>query len=193
MNYKMILNTVGKILCLEAALMVPAFFISLGNEEIDSMHGLAMTIVLTAAVGVLLLTLIVPKNKNFYAREGFFTVAFTWVVISLFGALPFFFSGAIPSFVDCWFETVSGFTTTGASIIPDVLAIPKGLLYWRSFTHWLGGMGVLVFVLALQPMARAGAARRCTSCAPKAPARKWKSSRRACIRRRKFSTPSISA
>ena len=101
MNYKMILNTVGKILCLEAALMVPAFFISLGNEEIDSMRGLAMTIVLTAAVGVLLLTLIVPKNKNFYAREGFFTVAFTWVVISLFGALPFFFSGAIPSFVDC--------------------------------------------------------------------------------------------
>ena len=156
MNYKMILNTVGKILCLEAALMVPAFFISLGNEEIDSMRGLAMTIVLTAAVGVLLLTLIVPKNKNFYAREGFFTVAFTWVVISLFGALPFFFSGAIPSFVDCWFETVSGFTTTGASIIPDVLAIPKGLLYWRSFTHWLGGMGVLVFVLALQPMARGG-------------------------------------
>ncbi len=156
MNYKMILHTIGKILCVESALMIPAFFISLGYGEADSMRGLATTIVLTAAIGILLLILLVPKNKNFYAREGFFTVALAWIVISLFGALPFFFSGAIPSFVDCWFETVSGFTTTGASIIPDVLSIPRGLLYWRSFTHWLGGMGVLVFVLALQPMARGG-------------------------------------
>ena len=152
MNYKMILHTIGKILCVEAALMVPAFFISLGYGEADSMRGLATTIVLTAAIGILLLILLVPKNKNFYAREGFFTVALAWIVISLFGALPFFFSGAIPSFVDCWFETVSGFTTTGASIIPDVLSIPRGLLYWRSFTHWLGGMGVLVFMLAIVRM-----------------------------------------
>ena len=151
-----------------------------------------MTIVLTAAVGVLLLTLIVPKNKIFTPARVFHRCVYLGCDFAVRRA-ALFFSGAIPSFVDCWFETVSGFTTTGASIIPDVLAIPKGLLYWRSFTHWLGGMGVLVFVLALQPMARGGAARRCTSCAPKAPARKWKSSRRACIRRRKFSTPSISA
>ena len=84
-----------------------------------------------------------------YARDGFVVVAMTWFLISLLGALPFWISGAIPNYVDCVFETVSGFTTTGASILTDVEALPKGLLYWRSFTHWLGGMGVLVFLLAI--------------------------------------------
>lgn len=154
MNYKMVFNTIGKILCLEAVLMLPALFISLIGGEDASVRAFAVTVILTAVVGALILILVKPQNKNFYAREGFFTVALAWIVISLCGALPFLISGAIPNYVDCWFETVSGFTTTGASIIEDLSVIPKGILYWRSFTHWLGGMGVLVFVLALQPMTR---------------------------------------
>ncbi|UKI37360.1 MAG: hypothetical protein L6V93_04125 [Clostridiales bacterium] len=86
-----------------------------------------------------------PKNKAMYAKEGFVTVALSWIVMSIFGAFPFVFSGYIKDFADAVFETVSGFTTTGASILTDVEALPKSLIFWRSFTHWIGGMGVLVF------------------------------------------------
>lgn len=92
-----------------------------------------------------------PKTRDIYAREGFVIVALSWVVLSLFGALPFYISGHIPSFIDAFFETVSGFTTTGSSILTDVEIIPKGLIFWRSFTHWIGGMGILVFVIAIMP------------------------------------------
>ena len=98
------------------------------------------------------LTIKAPKDRAMYAREGFVTVALSWIVISIFGALPFVFSGYITSFVDALFETVSGFTTTGASILSDVEALPKSLLLWRSFTHWIGGMGVLVFLVAILPL-----------------------------------------
>ncbi|MBR5808817.1 MAG: TrkH family potassium uptake protein, partial [Clostridia bacterium] len=91
-------------------------------------------------------------KKSMYAKEGFICVALSWIVLSIFGALPFIFSGTA-SIVDCLFETVSGFTTTGASILSDVEVLPKGLLFWRSFTHWLGGMGVLVFLVAILPLA----------------------------------------
>ncbi len=94
-----------------------------------------------------------PKKQAFYAKEGFVATAASWIVLSLIGAIPFVVSGAIPSFVDALFETVSGFTTTGASILTDVEAMPHGMLLWRSFTHWIGGMGVLVFMLAVLPMA----------------------------------------
>ena len=87
-----------------------------------------------------------------YAKEGFVIVALAWIALSVFGALPFWISGAVPDYIDCFFETVSGFTTTGASILRDVEAMEKGLLFWRSFTHWVGGMGVLVFVMAILPM-----------------------------------------
>lgn len=97
-----------------------------------------------------------PKNKAMYAKEGFVTVALSWIVMSLFGALPFFLSGAIPNFIDAFFETVSGFTTTGASILTDVEALSKGMLMWRSLTHWIGGMGVLVFLMAILPLSGNG-------------------------------------
>lgn len=93
-----------------------------------------------------------PKNTELYSREGFVIVSMSWIVLSLFGALPFFFSGAIPNFIDALFETVSGFTTTGASILSEVESMPKAMLMWRSFTHWVGGMGVLVFIMAFIPL-----------------------------------------
>ena len=92
-----------------------------------------------------------PSNKSIYHRDGFAIVAFGWILISFFGALPFFVSGEIPSFVDSLFESISGFTTTGSSILSDVQVLPKGILFWRSFTHWIGGMGVLVLTLAILP------------------------------------------
>ena len=93
-----------------------------------------------------------PKNTELYSREGFVIVSMSWIVLSLFGCLPFVFSGAIPSFTDALFETVSGFTTTGASILAEVERLPKAMLIWRSFTHWVGGMGVLVFIMAFIPL-----------------------------------------
>ncbi len=116
----------------------------------------AMTIVLTAAVGVLLLTLIVPKNKNFYAREGFFTVAFTWVVISLFGALPFFSAAPSPALWTAGLKRCPVSPRRARALFPTCSPSPRACSTGAAFTHWLGGMGVLVFVLALQPMARGG-------------------------------------
>ena len=99
----------------------------------------------------LLMGLPKPDSKRIYAREGFVMVSLAWILMSLFGALPFTLSGAIPSYIDAFFETVSGFTTTGASVLTDIEALPDSLLFWRSFTHWIGGMGVIVFVLAFLP------------------------------------------
>ena len=97
-----------------------------------------------------------PKDTVFYAREGFLVVSLTWVMLSFFGALPFWLSRQIPSLTDALFETISGFTTTGASILTDVEALSPSLLMWRSFTHWVGGMGILVFILAILPLAGGG-------------------------------------
>lgn len=151
MNYRMIFNIIGKILCVEAAFMLPALLISLFGGEGRAALGIALTMAAMAAAG-LPLAFLRLKRRNLYAREGFVTVGLAWVLVSAFGALPFLISGAIPNYIDCLFETVSGFTTTGASILSDVESMPRGLIYWRSFTHWLGGMGVLVFVLALSPV-----------------------------------------
>ncbi len=93
-----------------------------------------------------------PRQASLFARDGLAVVALAWIAVSLFGALPFYISGSIESFVDCFFETVSGFTTTGASILQEVESLSRSLLFWRSFTHWVGGMGVLVFVMAILPM-----------------------------------------
>ncbi len=111
---------------------------------------LLLSMLIALAVGTAL-ALIQPRRDTLRAREGFAIVAFSWIIVSFLGGLPFYFSGHIPSLVDCFFETVSGFTTTGATILTDVEALPKGLLFWRSFTHWAGGMGVLVLSLALIP------------------------------------------
>ena len=153
MNRRMILYLICIILRIEAVCMIPGLLISVYQNEAASVLGLGVGILLCALCSLSSFFFRV-ETKTIGAREGFLCVSLSWVAVSLFGALPFFVSGAIPNFVDCIFETVSGFTTTGASILTNVEAMPMGLLYWRSFTHWLGGMGVLVFLLAVVPMGR---------------------------------------
>jgi len=127
--------------------MLPALAVSVYYGEGQAALGFVISMLLIFFVGALCSTLR-PRITGFYAAEGFAAAGLTWIMVSLAGALPFFFSGAIPNFINCVFETVSGFSTTGASIVSNIEALPRGILYWRSFTHWLGGMGVLVFILA---------------------------------------------
>ena len=149
MNVRIILYTLGWVLNLEAAAMLLPLICSLCYGE--SPVPFLIAIAATAVLGIIL-TVKKPKSISMYSREGYTSVALSWVVLSIMGALPFFISGYIPNFMDAVFETVSGFTTTGASILKDVEALPKGLLFWRSFTHWLGGMGIIVFLIALLPL-----------------------------------------
>lgn len=149
MNYRMMGKFISRILIVEAIFMVPALLISVFHEESEAVSGFLTGMVITVATALLLYLLCRKAKKGFYAREGLVCVGASWIVMSLLGCLPFYFSGEIPSFVDAMFETVSGFTTTGASILQEVEPLSMGNLYWRSFTHWLGGMGVLVFVLAI--------------------------------------------
>ncbi|MBS5118347.1 MAG: TrkH family potassium uptake protein [Clostridium sp.] len=154
MNYSMIFFIIGWVFLIEAALMAPSALVALLYTE-QSIWAFAAAIGLCLLLGVPLVRR-QPANKVFYAKEGCVTVALSWIVMSLMGALPFVFSGVIPSIVDAMFETVSGFTTTGASILKDVEVLPRCMLFWRSFTHWIGGMGVLVFLLCLLPMSGGG-------------------------------------
>ncbi len=148
MNVKTITIYLGHIIRLEGLFMLPAAAIALYCGESSSFIAFASVAAAMLAVGILISRIKRPE-RGIYAREGFVTVALAWIAISFFGALPFWFSGTIPSFIDCWFETVSGFTTTGATILTEIESLPRSILYWRSFTHWLGGMGVLVFMLAV--------------------------------------------
>ncbi len=150
MNKKLTLKYLGYLMVIEGAFMIPAMLIALIRTETPATFGFAGTIAALMLLGGPLI-LLKPKNQTLYAKDGFFIVALSWIVLSVFGALPFRISGAIPSYVDAFFETVSGFTTTGASILTEIESLPKSILYWRSFTHWLGGMGVLVFILAIIP------------------------------------------
>lgn len=150
MNNRMIFRVLSLSLLTEAALMLPSLLIAFFHKE--SVTGFVYTILVLLLVG-LALRYFKPITTVIYAREGFLIVALTWIAMSAFGALPFVIDGAIPHFVDAFFETVSGFTTTGASILRDVEVVGYGLLFWRSFTHWIGGMGVLVFVMAVLPLA----------------------------------------
>ena len=154
MNYSMIIYLLGWILNFEAIfLVIPAITaIIYGEAEIFSF---LITIVICLLIGLSATLIRKPKKKTIYAREGFVIVALSWIVLSIFGSLPFVISGSIPSFINALFETVSGFTTTGATILSDVEALPKSILLWRSFTHWIGGMGVLVFIMAFQPLSGA--------------------------------------
>lgn len=150
MNYRIISHVMGWVLSFEGICMLLPFLCAVFYGEQNLwVFLICMAICLLAGVP---LTLIRPGQKNMFAKEGFVVVALSWILLSLFGALPFFLSGAIPDFVDALFETASGFTTTGASILSDVEALPKSLLFWRSFTHWIGGMGVIVFLVALLPL-----------------------------------------
>lgn len=151
MNCAIISRYLGNLLLLEAAFLVPPAAISASLGEEAARRGILLTVGILVVLGLLLRRAGQRSGSTFYAKEGFVLVALAWVVMSFLGSLPFYFSGEIPSLVDCFFETVSGFTTTGASILTDVEAMSKGLLFWRSFTHWLGGMGMLVFLLAVAP------------------------------------------
>ena len=148
MNYRMLGYLLGIILLIEAALMALPLTVSLiyGESPLPFLFSMAILV----AVGILPV-IFKPKNTRIYAQEGFVTAAASWILMSAFGALPFVFSGAIPNFIDAFFETVSGFTTTGASILTAIEGLPMGILFWRSFTHWVGGMGVLVLMLAILP------------------------------------------
>ncbi len=150
MNRRKVFNTVGRINIINSFLMLIPMVVSFLYKENCALSFL-MASGLSLAFGFLLLFITKTKNNVIYAKEGFAIVVFTWITMSLFGALPFYFSGEIPKYIDAFFETVSGFTTTGASILTDVESLSKGLLFWRSFTHWIGGMGVLVFVMAFLP------------------------------------------
>ncbi len=149
MNIKLTLKTIGQVLLVESALMLIPLAVALLYGGGDAM-AILISLVITAAAGELL-SLLKPRSDNLRAREGFAVVALGWILVSFFGCLPFRLHGCIPKLVDAYFETVSGFTTTGATILTDVEVLPRGLLFWRSFSHWVGGMGVLVLSLALLP------------------------------------------
>jgi len=150
MNIRMVSYMLGRIVSLEAILLVLPAICSLIYKE-NSAFSFLITIAIAAALGIFLTLIGKTKNRAIFAKEGFVIVALAWILLSAVGALPFYISREIPSYVDAFFETVSGLTTTGASIMPDVEASTKGILFWRSFTHWIGGMGVLVLLMAIFP------------------------------------------
>ncbi|MBE6712067.1 MAG: TrkH family potassium uptake protein [Ruminococcaceae bacterium] len=146
MNRRMVCHTVGLIVLLEAVLMLPSLVTSLIYKN-SCIQAFIWSILIALLLGGAMVAVARPRTKVLYAKEGFAITSLAWLFVSLVGALPFFLSKQIPNFIDAFFETVSGFTTTGASILNDVTALDKGLLFWRSFTHWVGGMGVLVFLM----------------------------------------------
>ena len=156
MNYKMMSRLMGSILAVEAVFMLPALVLCFVDSNHKTAQSFLAAMLLTTLVAGGMLLFSRKAQKGFYAREGLVCVGLSWLFMSLLGCLPFWFSREIPSFIDALFETVSGFTTTGASILSNVEGLTRGALYWRSFTHWLGGMGVLVFILAVLPMSGRG-------------------------------------
>lgn len=151
MNFKMIAYVLGSMLCIEGTLMGMPLLVSLYYEETAAIQAFLITIAVCLCLG-LLLKAKEPKNKSIYSREGFVVVALSWILMSIFGAMPFYLSGSIKGIANCLFESVSGFTTTGASILSEIEGLPMSILFWRSFTHWIGGMGILVFMLAILSM-----------------------------------------
>ena len=150
MNYSIVLYILGCVLKFESGFLLLPVFVDLIYRE-----GCAPSYLFIAVVCFLLGALLTrkkPSSSNLYTREGFVSVALSWIVMSVFGAIPFVLTGDIPFYVDALFETISGFTTTGASILPEVESLSHASLFWRSFTHWVGGMGVLVFIMSILPL-----------------------------------------
>ena len=156
MNYKLISRFLSMILLMEVIFMFPPLLISLHDGTMNGVIGFSASMGITFAAGLLLQFLCRGYRTSFGAREGMVCTGLSWILLSLFGALPFVISGEIPYFIDALFEIVSGFTTTGASILPEVEALSRGMLFWRSFSHWVGGMGVLVLMLAIIPSGKKG-------------------------------------
>lgn len=150
MNRRIIRYFLGWVLKIEAALMLLPLIVCAVYKERETLY-MAGIAVFIGGVGILLSSK-KPQDASFFTREGFVAVALSWILLSICGAMPFYQTDTIPSFTDALFETISGFTTTGASILYDVETLPRGLMFWRSFTHWIGGMGVLVFILAILPL-----------------------------------------
>jgi trk system potassium uptake protein TrkH len=151
-NIKIIIRIMGFLVLLEGFFMLAGYLFSLLYCR-ESCNALLISGFITASAGAILLFVTRGNiNKHIGKREGYIIVSLTWVIVSLFGTLPFLISGAIPGFTDAFFETMSGFTTTGASILTDIESFPKGLLFWRSMTHWVGGMGIIVLTIAILPM-----------------------------------------
>ena len=155
MNFRMIIYLLGVILLLVSALLVLPMLAAVVFRESVLPFALTVTIGLAVALPAVIFK---PKDTRIYSKEGFITVASAWIILSLFGALPFVFSGAIPNYIDAFFETVSGFTTTGATILNDIEGVSRSMHLWRTLTHWIGGMGVLVFMLAVLPSGGGGQA-----------------------------------
>lgn len=150
MNSSIVRYVLGCVLKIEAVLLIIPMLVGVFYRE-EETQAFLITIVLCGLTGFLM-TIRKPKNNVFYLKEGCVTTALSWIFMSIFGALPFFISGSIPDYIDALFETISGFTTTGASILSEIEGLPQSILFWRSFTHWIGGMGVLVFLLAVIPL-----------------------------------------
>ncbi|MDN6731194.1 MAG: TrkH family potassium uptake protein [Atopostipes suicloacalis] len=154
MDFGRIVNVLGRLLLVEAGLMIPPLLVSSYYFGPDR-QAFLLSILITGVAGFLF-SYFFKGRKSLGAKEGLTIVALGWILVSLFGTLPFLLSGSIPFFIDAFFETVSGFTTTGATILVNVELLPRGLLFWRSFTHWIGGMGILVFTIALIPKLSGG-------------------------------------
>lgn len=151
MNYRIVIYMLGWLLDFEGCFLMLPCLVGVIYREDEALY-FALTSLICLVLGFII-TRFKPKDKSLYAREGFVIVAFCWLLLSLFGALPFVMSGAIPSYVNALFEAASGFTTTGATILGDVEVMSKCVNFWRTFTHWIGGMGVLVFMMAIVPLA----------------------------------------
>ena len=151
MNYKMIKYTLGLLMMFEAAFFLLPMITAICYGEWTTLLAFLISAAICLGLGGLCI-LKKPEKTTIYAREGFVIVSLSWIILSIFGALPFLFAGCTTSIIDALFETASGFTTTGASIFPEVESLPKAILMWRSFTHWIGGMGVLVFIMAFLPL-----------------------------------------
>ena len=150
MNRKMILNTIRKMLFFEGFFLIVPMIVSMIYNE--SWWPFAVTAAGLFVIGGIGNFKTDSFDQTIYSKDGFLIVGLVWILWSVFGALPFVISGSIPNFFDAFFETVSGFTTTGSSILTNIESLPKGMLFWRSFTHWVGGMGVLVFIMAFLPL-----------------------------------------
>jgi trk system potassium uptake protein TrkH len=153
MNLRMMLSILANILSLAALFMLPPLGIALYGGEALAARGFALAVLLMLLPQFLRL-LFPAKNNRFYLREGFILAALSWLAVSFFGCLPLYFSGAVPGFLNCFFEISSSLTTTGASIIENVDALPRSILFWRNLSQWLGGMGMLAFMLAIMPLGR---------------------------------------
>lgn len=151
MNKRMVFHIIGRILQVESILLVFPFITAIIYGEAYQIKSYLLVSVLTFFIGTGLTFLVKPKSRVIYAKEGFAVVSLAWIALSAIGAVPFVITGEIPSYIDAFFETVSGFTTTGSTILKDVESMSHASLFWRSFTHWIGGMGFLVFVMAIIP------------------------------------------